>query len=169
MQKRGFAGMSDKYMKIKKWLWLFSVIFLVIAVYKSFGIDRLAHKIAPSTIHVAEIGWTGCTQIDEETWDYTYRLPTLISSDQIVSVATYWVGVNVYVDQTLVFSYFRRTVWFTSSVKLAGFQSTLSSMWASSTRYTVIPLAAPHSTSTALSETLVSITALPASPAAATA
>ncbi|MBO5247211.1 MAG: diguanylate cyclase, partial [Eubacterium sp.] len=97
--------MSDKYMKIKKWLWLFSVIFLVIAVYKSFGIDRLSHKIAPSTIHVTEIGWTGCTQIDEETWDYTYRLPTLISSDQIVSVATYWVGVNVYVDQTLVFSY----------------------------------------------------------------
>lgn len=97
--------MNDKLIKIKKLLGICVVILLLVALGRSFGVKPLAHKIAPSTIHVDEVEWDSCVQIGENTWDYTYTLPNEISPDDIVSVATYWVSVDVYADDRQLLKY----------------------------------------------------------------
>lgn len=98
--------MYEKIFKMKKLLVICVGILLLVTFVRSLGVEPLAHKIAPSTIHVDKIEWNSCTQVGENTWDYTYKLPNLISADDIVSVATYWVSVDVYADdrQLLKFS-----------------------------------------------------------------
>ena len=99
------AFMCDKFSKLKKLLGICVVILLLVAFGRSFAAEPLAHKILPSTIHVDEIEWDSCTQIGENTWDYTYKLPNLISADDIVSIATYWVSVDIYVDDSQLLKY----------------------------------------------------------------
>lgn len=94
--------------KLKKWnnlLCLCTAILMVAAVIWSVSIEPLPRRISPSTIHVEEIEWDSCTQIDQDTWEYTYRLKNLINADDIVSIATYWVSADVFLDDSMVFSY----------------------------------------------------------------
>ncbi len=95
--------MFENFLKFKKPLAVCVALLWLVALGRCFFIGPLAHKIAPSTIHVDEIDWTGCTQIDEDTWDYTYKLPTQVVADDIVSIATYWVSASVYVDENRIF------------------------------------------------------------------
>lgn len=97
--------MNEKLTKLKKLLGFCVLILLLVALGRSFWVKPLAHKITPSTIHVDEIEWDNCTQIGENTWDYTYKLPNVISTDDIVSIATYWVSADVYADDRQLLKY----------------------------------------------------------------
>ena len=57
--------MFENFLKFKKPLAVCVALLWLVALGRCFFIGPLAHKIAPSTIHVDEIDWTGCTQIDE--------------------------------------------------------------------------------------------------------
>lgn len=97
--------MFEKLLKMKKFLAACVAVLGLVAFGKCFFMEPLAHKISPSTIHVEEIEWDSCTQIGENTWDYSCKLPNLISADEVVSIATYWVSAEVYLDNEILFSF----------------------------------------------------------------
>ena len=90
--------MDKKRLQLQRFLGICVIILLVVALGRSFQVDQLPHKMQPSTIHVEQIEWDNCMQLSEDSWDYTYKLPNLISADDIISVGTYWTSVDVYVD-----------------------------------------------------------------------
>lgn len=97
--------MLEKFLKWKRPLSVFVFVLMIVALGKSFFVEPLAHKISPSTINVTEIQWDDCVQLDGHTWDYTYQLPTLISANEVVSIATYWLSVDVYAGEKQLFSF----------------------------------------------------------------
>lgn len=97
--------MNEKLLKWRRILGILAVLLLVTSIGKSFVVQPLAHKIAPSNLHVHTINWDDCTQIGENTWDYTYKLPNVISVDEVLSVMTSWVSMEVCVDNTLILKY----------------------------------------------------------------
>ena len=97
--------MFEKILKLKKPLAICVVLLGLLAFGRCFFIAPLAHKISPSTIHVEKIEWDSCTQIGENAWDYTCKLPNLINADEVVSIATYWVSADVYIDHEILFSF----------------------------------------------------------------
>ena len=90
--------MGKKRLQLQRVLGVCVIIVLVMALSRSFQVDPLPHKMQPSTIHVEQIEWDDCTQLSEDSWDYTYHLPNLILADDIICVATSWTSADVYVD-----------------------------------------------------------------------
>ena len=66
---------------MKKFLAACVAVLGLVAFGKCFFMEPLAHKISPSTIHVEKIEWDSCTQIGENTWDYSCKLPNLICNN----------------------------------------------------------------------------------------
>lgn len=97
--------MNHKLLKFQRLLGVCVILILAIAIGKSFSVGPLAHKMRPSTIHVEQLEWESCTQIDDNTWDYTYRLPNQIMTDDVISVGTYWASVNVYAGDRLLLKF----------------------------------------------------------------
>ncbi len=97
--------MYDRCMKLKKPLLVVVAVVLLLALLKSFSVEPLAHAVAPSTLDVTGIEWESCTQVDDHSWDYTYRMPNLISADEVLCMMSSWVNVNVYVDDRPIFRY----------------------------------------------------------------
>lgn len=97
--------MYDRCMRLKKPLLVMVVVILLLALLKSFSVEPLAHVIAPSTLDVERVEWQSCTQIDDNSWDYTYRMPNLISTDEVLCIMSNWVNVRVYVDDRPVFRF----------------------------------------------------------------
>ena len=95
--------MFEKFMKLKKPLAVCVVILMLIVFARSFTVEPLTHKIAPSTMQVEDMEWESCVQLADDTWDYSCQLPSMIKTDDIVSIVTSWVSARVYVDNRCIF------------------------------------------------------------------
>ncbi len=97
--------MYDRCMKLKKPLLIMVAVALLLALLKSLSVEPLAHVVAPSSLDVEQIEWESCTQTDDHSWDYTYQMPNLISSDEVLCLMSKWVNVNVSVDDKVIFRF----------------------------------------------------------------
>ncbi len=97
--------MYDRLLKLKKSLVVCVIALLFAVLGRSFLIEPLAHRMAPTSVRVTDIVWEGCEQLSADTWDYTYRLPGELSGDEVLCLATYWVSFDVYADDERLFSF----------------------------------------------------------------